>query len=364
MSLKKQKTTSHLQRSRKKSQQHYGKKQVLSLSFPVFPNPWTEPTPLRLTTSPKQIPPQKNDKFPKFLLLLNTKNSQKCTPPKKKNDNHLPEHSCKMASWIIGRRGESSLPSIQTHSPTAYGFLWFLSQVADQPTTEKPNKTPSDNRSFDPIHRYTFKESTDQTFRAIDLSLWRWANAWKLEGGRCVGSENGCPPKKMIWIKHLCSQNMQKNHIVLTNHTLGTAYSAAISNENSHPWSPPQRDFIPRKKIIAMVLMACSSLRYKSGCTCWFDLTERGKERGKERGIVSRVDCLSLLLSPRWFFSWNLQANLRPRRQFNHQQFCGNKSSQTNQQGNLDKKYGHMAFLQLHRWTSHRPPATWIWEIQ
>ena len=51
------------------------------------------------------------------------------------------------------------------------------------------------------------------------------------------------------------------------------------------------------KKIIAMVLMACSSLRYKSGCTCWFDL-KRGKERGNERGIVSRVDCLSLLLSP------------------------------------------------------------------
>lgn len=81
-------------------------------------------------------------------------------------------------------------------NPFTYGNYGFLSQVADQPTTEKPNKTPSDNRSFDPIHRYTFKESTDQTFRAIDLSL--WGEQKRMEVGRGEGvlvQKMGVPPK-------------------------------------------------------------------------------------------------------------------------------------------------------------------------
>ena len=122
MSLKKQKTTSHLQRSRKKSQLHYGKKQVLSLSFPVFPNPWTEPTPLKLTTSPKQIPPKKMTSSPSFIVVKHKKFA-KMHPKKTKqtnDNNHLPEHSCKNGNESSEGPGESSL---RFHTnPFTYGL--------------------------------------------------------------------------------------------------------------------------------------------------------------------------------------------------------------------------------------------------
>ena len=140
----------------------------------------------------------------------------------------------------------------------------------------------------------------------------------------------------------------KKSYIVLTNHTLGTSYSAAISNENSHPWSPPQRDFIPRKKNIAMVLMACSSLRYKSGCTCWFDLTKRnaGKKEESFHGWIV-MDCLSLLLSPTVIFFMKFAG-----------QFAAQKTAVL-----WKKKFSNKSARQFgqkiwpyHRWTSHRPP--------
>ena len=123
MSLKKQKTTSHLQRSRKKSQLHYGKKQVFVTIIPSVPKSLNRTNTSKINNLSQTKFPPKKWQVPQVLLLLNTKKFAKMHPKKTKqtnDNNHLPEHSCKNGNESSEGPGESSL---RFHTnPFTYGL--------------------------------------------------------------------------------------------------------------------------------------------------------------------------------------------------------------------------------------------------